>query len=102
MYLYIYTYIYVYIYIYIQVCVYVCVYVYVCIHIYIYTHTERHAHVIYMHTQVLLRGIGTLGKLCSPDASVWWQPDGLTIHTENWLPGAGFLGTPPTYLIAVR
>ena len=25
--------------------------------------------------------------------SAQWQPDGLTIHTEKWLPGAGFLGT---------
>ena len=30
-----------------------------------------------------------------PNASVQWQPDGLTIHTEKWLLGAGFLGSPP-------
>ena len=27
-----------------------------------------------------------------------WQPDGLRIHTEKWLLGAGFLGAPPVSL----
>ena len=30
-----------------------------------------------------------------PKASVQWQLDGLTIHTNKWFLGAGFLGTPP-------
>ena len=34
-----------------------------------------------------------------PHASLQWQPDGLTIHTKKWFPGAGFLGAPPIYLI---
>ena len=31
-----------------------------------------------------------------PNASVQWQPDGLTIHihTKKWFPGARFLGAP--------
>ena len=31
--------------------------------------------------------------------SVQWQPDGLTIHTNKWFLGAGFLGAPPISLI---
>ena len=30
--------------------------------------------------------------------SVQWQPDGLTIHTNKWLLGAGFLQAPPISL----
>ena len=33
-----------------------------------------------------------------PDASVQWQPDGLTIHAKKWFLGAGFLGAPPISL----
>ena len=33
-----------------------------------------------------------------PNASVQWQPDGLTIHTNKWFLGAGFLGAPPISL----
>ena len=45
---------------------------------------------------MLLRGVGTLRHLFPPNASVQWQPDGLTIHTTKWFLGAGFLGAPPT------
>ena len=34
------------------------------------------------------------------NASVQWQPDGLTIRTEKWFLGAGFLGAPPIFLTA--
>ena len=30
--------------------------------------------------------------------SVQWKPDGLTIRTEKWFLGAGFLGAPPISL----
>ena len=43
---------------------------------------------------MLLRGVGTLRYFFPPDASVQWQPDGLTIHTQKWFLGAGFLGAP--------
>ena len=56
--------------------------------------------------EVLLRGLGTLrlflkssGKTLPVKCpSVQWQPHGLTIHTEKWFPGAGFLGAPPISL----
>ena len=48
--------------------------------------------------EVLLRGVGTLPYFSPPDASVPWQPDGLTIHTKKWFPGTGFLGAPPISL----
>ena len=51
--------------------------------------------------EVLLRGVGTLRHFFPPDASLQWQPDGLTIHTQRWFLGAGFLGAPPIYLIRV-
>ena len=47
---------------------------------------------------VLLRGVGTLRYLVSPNASVQWQPAGLTIHTKKWFLGAAILGAPPTSL----
>ena len=34
--------------------------------------------------------------------SVQWQPDGLTIRTKKWFPGAGFLGAPPISLTLHR
>ena len=34
--------------------------------------------------EVLLRGVGTLQTFSPPNASVQWQPDGLTIHTKKW------------------
>ena len=34
--------------------------------------------------------------------TVQWQPDGLTIHTKQWLLGAGFLGAPPISLMAMH
>ena len=37
--------------------------------------------------------------LFPPNASVQWQPDGLTIHTKKRFPGAGFLGAPPISLL---
>ena len=62
--------------------------------------------------EVLLREVGTLRCLFPPNASVQWQPDGLTIHTgfpgagfleagflEAGFLGAGFLGAPPISLI---
>ena len=33
-----------------------------------------------------------------PNASVQWQPDGLTFHTKKWFLGASFLGAPPISL----
>ena len=48
--------------------------------------------------EVLLRGVGTLRYLSPADASAQWQPDGLTIRTNKWLLGAGFLGAPPISL----
>ena len=33
-----------------------------------------------------------------PNASVQWQPDGLTIYTKKWFLGARFLGAPPSSL----
>ena len=39
----------------------------------------------------------TLPVMCP---SVQWQADGLTIHTEKWFLGAGFLGAPPISLKA--
>ena len=44
---------------------------------------------------MLLRGVGTTRYSFLPDASVQWQPDGLTIHSKKRFPGAGFLGAPP-------
>ena len=52
--------------------------------------------------EVLLRGVGTLRDLFPPNASVQWQPDGLTIHTKKWFLGAGFLGAPPISLLVAR
>ena len=46
----------------------------------------------------VLRGVGTLRYLFPPNASVRWQPDGLTIHTKKWFLGARFLGAPPFFL----
>ena len=48
--------------------------------------------------EVLLRGVGTPRYVFPPDASVQWQPTGLTIHTQKGFPGAGFLGAPPFFL----
>ena len=48
--------------------------------------------------EVLLGVVDTLRYLFPPNASVQWQPDGLTIHTKKWLPRAGFLGAPPISL----
>ena len=47
---------------------------------------------------MLLRGVGTLRFVSPPNASVQWQPDGLTIHTKKWFLEAGFLGAPPISL----
>ena len=41
--------------------------------------------------EVLLRGVGTLRYVFPPNASVQWQPDGLTIHTKKWFLGARLL-----------
>ena len=48
--------------------------------------------------EMLLRGVGALRCFFPPNASVQWQPDGLTIHTRKWFLGAGFLGAPPISL----
>ena len=48
--------------------------------------------------EVLLRGVGTLRYYFPPNASVQWQPGDLTIHTNKWFLGAGFLGAPPIFL----
>ena len=49
--------------------------------------------------EVFLRGVGTLRYLFPPNASVLWQPRGLTIHTKTWFLGAGCLGAPPISLM---
>ena len=51
--------------------------------------------------EVLLRGVGTLRYFVSANASVQWQPNGLTIHAKKWFLGAGFLGAPPISLSMV-
>ena len=48
--------------------------------------------------EVLLGGVGTVRYSFPPNASVQWQPGGLTIHTKKCFLGAGFLGAPPTSL----
>ena len=48
--------------------------------------------------EVILRGVGTLRYVFTPDASVQRQPGGLTIHTKRWFLGAGFIGAPPISL----
>ena len=53
------------------------------------------------------KGVGTLYDICRSSVktllvkcpSVQWQPDGLTIHTNKWFLGAGFLGAPPISLM---
>ena len=55
--------------------------------------------------EVLLRGVGTPQQsliLSDKCPSVQWQQDGLTIHTNKWFPGAGFLGAPPVSLAVSR
>ena len=54
-----------------------------------------------MKGEGLLRGVGTLRYFSPPNASVQWQPDGLTIHTSKLSLGAGFLGAPPISLKAL-
>ena len=48
--------------------------------------------------EVLLRGAGTLRYSFLLNASVQWQPDGLTIDIDKQFLGAGFLGAPPISL----
>ena len=71
--------------------VYIYIYTYVCIYIYIYRENG----------EVLLRGVGALRYLFPPSASVYWQPDGLTIHAKKWFLGARFLGAPPIIIIII-
>ena len=52
--------------------------------------------------EVLLKGVGTLRFVVPPSASVQRQPDGLTIQTNKWFLGAGFLGAPPSSLANER
>ena len=68
-----------YIYIYIYICIYVSTYVYIYIYIYIII--------------IIIIIICTRRYLFPPNASVQWQPDGLTIQTEKSFPEAGLLGT---------
>ena len=60
---------------------------YMYVYIYIYIHMHIYIHIYYLLTsengEVLLRGVGTLRYVFPPDASVQWQPDGLTIHTKK-------------------
>ena len=52
------------------------------------------------------KGVGTLRLFLKSSVktllvkcpSVQWQPDGLTIHTNKWFLGAGFLGAAPIFL----
>ena len=66
--------------IHIYIHIYVCIYIY----IYIYIHTYTYIH-IHRERDVLLAVLLVLSL----------QPDGLTIHTQKWFLGAGFLGAPP-------
>ena len=52
--------------------------------------------------EVLLRGVGTLRCFTPPNASLQWQPDGLTIYTNKWVLGARFLGARPISLVEAR
>ena len=38
--------------------------------------------------------VGTLRYVSPPNASVRWQPDGLTIRAQRLFLGTGFLGAP--------
>ena len=94
----------------IDTCIALITYLRACIpHIYIYiynnnddTHDNKNKNSHSEKGEVFLRGVGTLRYLFLPDASVQWQPDGLTIHTKKWFLGAGFLGAPPISLSHAR
>ena len=64
---------------------------YICVYIYIY------ASDVYIYIYIYIYG-SALYDICSPSASVQWQPDGLTIRAKKWFLGAGFLGAPPISL----
>ena len=72
-------------------------YVYVCIYIYIYicTYTYIYIYIYIIKGEVLRRGVSTLRYVCPTNASVQWQPGGLTVRAKKWFLGAGFLGAPP-------
>ena len=103
----IYIHIYTYTHVYVYICMYVCMSVYIYIYVYIvytillYNHIRTYIYIyiyiyICMHAciekgEVLLRVVGTLRYVVPPNASVQWQPDGLTIPTHKWLLGVGLL-----------
>ena len=128
MYIHIYVCIYIYIYVCMCVCIYIYIYIYIYIHtsnktILSIHNEQKQQNNTYTHNtqqkvagrdsgrgpgdlfwhwsqkgEVLRRGVGTLRYLLPPNASVQGQPDGLTIHTQKWFLGAGFLGAPPISL----
>ena len=98
-----------------------CIYIY----IYIYTHTRHDVYIyiyIHIHTHTTpsaghgagrdpysrIRDAPCVGERgCAPKrgrhstifvSTVQWQPDSLTIHTNKWFLGAGFLGASPISL----
>ena len=79
-----------------------CVYIYIYIYTYTYTTYDAIITIIIKRDsgkgEVLLKGVGTLRYVFPPDASVQWQPDGLTIHAKQQFLGAGFLGASPISL----
>ena len=86
------------------------IYIYIYIYIYIHRYTYIYIYNIYSNINISSRNNvreegsaprrGRHSAMCvfPPNASVRWQPDGLTIHTKKWLQGAGFLGAPPISL----
>ena len=78
-------------YIYREIYIYVYIYMYVCIYIYIYIRDRGSAPKRGRHSTIS-------STCCTPSASVHWQPGGLTIHTNKWFLGTGFLGAPPISL----
>ena len=74
-------------------------YVYIYIYIYIYTPTGAYSAAPSSENgEVLLRWVGTLRYVFPPNASVQWQPNGLTICTKKRFLGARFPGVPPISL----
>ena len=119
--IYIYIYVYVCVYIYIYIHMYVYIYIYICIYVtvclYYYMYSTYVLYVLHVFLCILLYYRGWHHATCcqrrgsapkrgrhstisfSPNASVQWQSDGSTIHTDKWFLRAGFLGAPPIYLI---
>ena len=50
--------------------------------------------ILYYMLYYIIRGSALYDMAFPLDASVQWQPDDLTIHTDKWFLGAGFVGAP--------